>query len=169
MAYINAATTGNFVKVLVKISSGSTPALTDFYASSAVTTGTLDLPALQDITIDNKPAVFRWQQLDSASDKVITAPTSNALSANFVLDPTTFFGSGTSSTAVTTGIFNLSNNKVKIDFLVAFAGLTDTGSDHYLMGSGYFSNLAPTIKASSPVWVSPLVIEVDGTYISGTV
>ena len=169
MSYINAATTGNFVKVLVKVSSGSTPAITDFYASSAVTSGTIDLPALQDLTIDTKPAVMRWQQLDSTADKVVTAPTVNALNGNFVLDPTTFFGTGTGSTATGKGVLGLTTDKIKIDFLVAFAGLTDTGTDHYVMGSGYFSNLAPSIKANAPVWVSPLTVEVDGAYITGTV
>jgi hypothetical protein len=169
MSYINAASTGNFVKVLVRVASGSAPVVGDFYSTGAVTSGTLDVPALQDITIDNKPAVFRWQQLDTASDKVVTAPTVNAMSGNFVLDPATFFGSGSGSTATAKGIFNLSNEKTKIDFLVAFSGLNDTGSDHYVMGSGYFSNLAPTIKANAPVWVSPLTVEVDGVYITGTV
>ena len=169
MSYINAATAGNFVKVLVRVNGGTSPAFSDFYASGAVTSGTIDLPALQDITIDNKPAVYRWQQLDSSADHVVTAPTVNALNGNFVLDPTTFFGSGSGSTAAAKGILNLSNDKVKIDFLVAFAGLTDTGTDHYVMGSGYFSNLAPTIKANAPVWVSPLTVEVDGAYTVGTV
>jgi hypothetical protein len=63
----------------------------------------------------------------------------------------------------------LSTDKVKIDFVVAFSGLTDTGTDHYVMGSGYFGNLAPTIKANAPVWVSPLTVEVDGAYTLGTV
>lgn len=169
MSYINAATTGNFVKVLVRVNAGTAPAFSDFYASAAVTSGTLDVPALQDITIDTKPGVYRWQQLDSTADKVVTTPTVNALSGNFVLDPSTFFGSGTGSTATAKGILGLSTDKVKIDFVVAFSGLTDTGTDHYVMGSGYFGNLAPTIKANAPVWVSPLTVEVDGAYTLGTV
>lgn len=169
MSYINAATAGNFVKVLIRVNAGTAPSFSDFYASGAVTSGTLDVPALQDITIDNKPAVYRWQQLDSSSDHVVTAPTVNALTANFVLDPATFFGSGSGSTATGKGILNLSNDKIRLDFLVAFSGLTDTGNDHYVMGSGYFSNLSPTIKANQPVWVSPLTVEVDGAYTVGTV
>lgn len=168
MSYINAATTGNFVKVLIRVSSGATPSESDFYTAGAVTSGTIDVPALQDITIDNKPAVMRWQQLDSAADHVVTAPTVNALTANFVLDPTTFFGTGSGSTATNKGIFGLSNDKIKIDFLVAFSGLTDSGTDRFVMGSGYFSNLAPTVKANAPVWVSPLTVEVDGAYILGS-
>ena len=170
MAYIQASSSGNFVKVLIRMNNGgATPSFSDFYASGAVTTGTLDIPALQDITVDNKPAVYRWQQLDSPSDKVVTAPTQNALNGNFVLDPTTFFGNGSTDTASHAGIFNLSNNKTRIDFLVAFSGLTDTGTDRYIMGSGYFSNIAPTIKANQPVWVTPMTIEVDGAYTLGTV
>jgi hypothetical protein len=44
----------------------------------------------------------------------------------------------------------------------AAAGATP---DNYLiMGNGFVSSLAPTVSASSPVWVSPVTIEVNGDY-----
>ena len=34
----------------------------------------------------------------------------------------------------------------------------------YIDGSGYITGLAPKVNPDQPVWMSPLIIEVDGTY-----
>jgi hypothetical protein len=34
------------------------------------------------------------------------------------------------------------------------------------MGNGFISALAPTTSADSPVWVSPITLEVNGDYIT---
>lgn len=176
MAYINAASSADFVRVLVRVGAiGTAPVFADFISTGSVTVGTLEVPALQDITITNTPNTFRWRQLDTASEKVITTVSTNAISGNLVLDPTTFFGTGVDGAdagsavdnAVEKGIFNLSNDKSRIDFLIGLSGLS-TG-DRYIMGSGFFSSVAPAVSADSPVWVSPIGIEVDGDYIAGTV
>lgn len=168
MAYINAASSADFVRVLVRVGAvGTAPEFADFIDTGAVTAGTLEVPALQDITVTNTPSTFRWKQLDTASEKVITSVSTNSLSGNLVLDPDTFFGLGGGSDADDKGIFNLSNEKTRVDFLIGLSGLS-TG-DRYIMGSGYFSSVAPAVSADSPVWVSPIGIEVDGDYIAGTV
>ena len=168
MAYINAASSADFVRVLIRINDGTAPAEADFHGSGTATSGTLEVPALQDVTITNTPSTFRWKQLDTASEKVVTSVSSNTVSGTLVLDPTTFFGTvGTSPfDAVEKGIFNLSNEKTRVDFLIGLSGLS-TG-DRYIMGTGYFSGVAPTVSASSPVWTSPISIEVDGDYTAGT-
>jgi hypothetical protein len=168
MAYINAASSADFVRVLVRINDGTAPAEADFHTSGTATSGTLEVPALQDVTITNTPSTFRWKQLDTASEKVVTSVSSNSISGTLVLDPTTFFGTVGSSPfdAVEKGIFNLSNEKTRIDVLIGLSGLS-TG-DRYIMATGYFSGVAPTVSASSPVWTSPVSIEIDGDYTAGT-
>lgn len=174
MAYINAASSADFVRVMVRITTYSSgvpvaPTAAGFHTTGTATAGTLEVPALQDITITNTPSTFRWKQLDTASEKVVTSVSSNSISGTLVLDPTTFFGTvGTSPfDAVEKGIFNLSNEKTQVDFLIGLSGLS-TG-DRYIMGSGYFSGVAPTVSADSPVWTSPISIEVDGDYVAGTI
>jgi hypothetical protein len=164
MAYINAASSADFVRVLVRINDGTAPAFADFYAAEAATAGTLEIPALQDITITNKPSTFRWKQLDTDSEKVVTSVSTNTVGGTLVLDPVKFFGSigKAGTTALEAGIFNMSNSKTRVDFLIGLSGLS-TG-DRYIMGTGYFSNVAPTVSASSPVWTSPIAIEVDGSF-----
>jgi hypothetical protein len=166
MAYINAASSADFVRVLVRVNDGTDPAFADFYATGAVQTGTLEVPALQDITITNTPSTFRWKQLDTDSEKVVTSVSTNSISGTLVLDPSTFFGSGSGSSATQKGIFNLSNEKTRVDFLIGLSGLS-TG-DRYIMGTGYFSGIAPQVSADSPVWTSSISIEVDGSYTAGT-
>jgi hypothetical protein len=126
------------------------------------------VPALQDITINNANGSFRWQTLESDGENVITTVSTNSLSGNFVLDPVTFFGEtpGTNTTIVTGGIFGYANKRIQVAFMVAPSGAT-TGAnpDNYLlMGTGFISALAPTVSATSPVWVSPLTIEVNGEF-----
>jgi len=172
MAYINAASSADFVRVLVRVNDGTAPAVADFYATGAVTTATLEVPALQDITITNTPSTFRWKQLDTASEKVVTSVSSNTISGNLVLDPATFFGTDPSAeneatgTATEEGIFGMSNKKTRVDVLIGLSGLS-TG-DRYVMATGYFSNVAPAVSADSPVWVSPIGLEIDGNYVAGT-
>ena len=45
-------------------------------------------------------------------------------------------------------------------------GVTD--GKKLFMGTGFVSALAPTVSADSPVWVSPITVEVNGDYTLGT-
>jgi hypothetical protein len=101
--------------------------------------------------------------LDSTSQLSVATPATNQISGNIVVDTATFFA----ATNGVDGIFDLSNNKTLVYFRVYFNGKT-TGSK-FLGGSGYLSNLAPTVNPTAPVWVTPIQISVDGDLTAGTV
>ena len=120
----------------------------------------MNLPALQDVTVNNSNDVFTWTQLDSGSKKNVATTATNSLDMNIVLDELTFFGNpaATALTAAKLGVFNLSKNKSYVDFdLFIGDGVT-------ISGTGYITGLAPTVSADSPVWVTPITITVDGDY-----
>jgi hypothetical protein len=81
-----------------------------------------------------------------------------------VLDPTSFF---TGDGAGTQGLFDLSNDAVEIKFRVYFNGRGEGAK--FVSGSGYITNLAPTVNPTAPVWVSPITISVNGDLVVGTV
>jgi hypothetical protein len=120
----------------------------------------MNLPALQDVTVNNSNDVFTWTQLDSGSKQNVATTATNSLDMNIVLDETTFFGNAaaTANTAAKLGVFTLSKNKSYVDFdLFIGDGVT-------ISGTGYITGLAPTVSADSPVWVTPITITVDGDY-----
>ena len=159
MAYIAVNETAEFVQLDINASGDFANA----NAAMADTSNVMTLPALQDITVNAQPGTFEWQQLDSLSSNVVTTPSTNSLSLNAVLDPTTFFD-GEGSTA---GIFDITNAKTKVYFRMYWQGTAS--SDKYIEGEGYLSGLSPTVSATAPVWVSPLEILVSGDYTSGTI
>lgn len=148
MAYINVSSPSS--RAILQIST----------ASIATTSSGVIVPALQDITINNANGTFNWTQLDSTSQLTVATPATNSIAGNIVVDSTTFF-------AATTGIFDLSNNKTLVYFRVYFNG-TGSGAK-YVSGSGYITNLAPTVNPTAPVWVTPIQISVDGDLTAGTV
>ena len=135
--------------------------------SSVFTTATtLVLPALQDVTITNNNGVFRWKQLDEVGQKVAVTPATNSINLTLVVDDAAFYGSqyGTvatpSTSASVAGLFNLSNNKNRVYFKFYWGGTTTNA----VAGSGFLSGLAPKVTPDQPVYITPLIIEVDGTY-----
>jgi len=132
-------------------------------ASISTTSSGYVIPALQDITINNAVGVFNWTQLDEFSQKTVPTPASNSIAGNFVLDSTTFF---TGSNGVS-GLFDLSNDATLVYFRVYFNGRLATAK--FVSGSGYITNLAPTVNPTAPVWVSPITVSVDGDLTAGTV
>lgn len=125
----------------------------------------LDVPALQDITLNAANDVFTWTQLDQASKLQIATTATNSLSMNLVLDQDVFFGvTAAGEAAQTAGIFGLSTDKTKINFEL-YLGSTDQGlTGKTVSGTGYITGLAPTVSADAPVWVSPITITVDSDY-----
>ena len=131
-------------------------------ATSAADTLGLDVPGLQDITLNAANDVFTWTQLDVASKLQIATTATNSLSMNIVLDQTAFFGSGAGATAAAKGLFGLSNDKTLVEFEL-FLGKTSAGATgKTVTGQGYITGLAPTVSADSPVWVSPITLTVTG-------
>ena len=161
MAYISTNSTGNFVRL--DIVSTGVNFDSNISLAFAGTANVSTIPALQDATINATPGLFRWQQLDSASEYVLTTPSTNSVAVTLVLDDTTFF----TGTGTTPGVFTLVNNKALVYFRMYWSG--SASGDKFVQGKGYLSALAPTVNPGAPVWVSPLTIEVVGNYEQGTV
>ena len=162
MAYINVSGTGDFATLHL-----STATIASTTASTV--TGILAVPGLQNVTLNNGNATFRWKQLDSTSEYAIAIAATNQVSFNIVVDSNSYFGqtSTDANSATAKGLFNLSNDKTLVHFRLYYQG-TGTG-DKYVSGSGYLTGLAPTVSADQPVWVSPLTVEVVGDFTTGTV
>lgn len=159
MAFINVAESGQFVQLDINNSGAFANAAT----AMADTSNVYSVPALQEVTVNATPGIFRWKQLDTLSEKVVTTSSTNSVECTLVLDDSTFFSAQGSSS----GIFDTVNNKTLTYFRLYWSGST-TG-DKYIEGSGYLSALAPTVSPDSPVWTSPITIEVVGDFTAGTV
>lgn len=160
--YIAVNSTADFVAVRLNADGADYDSNVSVAFDGAGSANVLNVPSLQDLTISSSPGLFRWQQLDELSEKVVTTPSTNSVSMTLVLDPVSFFTGANSSP----GIFNITKNKTETYFRVYFQG---TGSgDRYIQGKGYLSALAPTTSATSPVWTSPVTIEVIGDFSNVT-
>jgi hypothetical protein len=132
--------------------------------SSGTLTGNLVVPALQDITVNNSNDLFTWTQLDSGSKLNVATTATNGLDMNIVLDQTTFFGSGGSTTVGNVGIIGLSTAKTRVGFSLYLGDTSSGGAGKTMSGNAYVTGLAPTVSADAPVWVSPITLTVDGNY-----
>jgi len=162
MAYIAVNSTGNFVAL--KINADGVDY--DSNVSAAFVAGNanvMTVPALQEVTLNASPGTFRWQQLDNASELVVTTPSTNSVAVTLVMDDTTFF----SNVAATPALVDIVNNKTKVYFRLGWQGLSS--GDRFIQGKGYLTALAPTVSPGSPVWTTPITIEVDGEYTRGNV
>lgn len=143
--------------------------------ATAIAMGTpLNVPALQDVTINAANDVFTWSQLDSSAKLQVATTSTNSISMNCVVDPTSFFGSDLASdstdTAAAQGLLGFSRNKTRVAFALRFLdsvpdGATTTTNDRWIKGVGYITGLAPTVSADAPVWVTPVTITVTGEYL----
>ena len=156
MANINVAGSGNFATVKMA-----------YVGGLATAAKTITVPGLQDVTVNNSNGQFRWKQLDTTSEFVVSTTATNQLTFNIVLDPDSFFGDSTGSDAVNDGIFKLSNDKTQVDVRVYWAG-TATG-DRFIDCTGFITGMSPTVNPDAPVWVSPITIDVSGDFTAGTV
>ena len=162
MAYIAVNSTGNFVAL--KINADGVDY--DANVSAAFVAGNanvMTVPSLQEVTLNSSPGTFRWQQLDNASELVVTTPSTNSVAVTLVMDDATFFGNVGSTPA----LVDIVNNKTKVYFRLGFQGLSS--GDRYMQGKGFLTALAPTVAPSSPVWTTPITIEVDGDFTRGNV
>jgi hypothetical protein len=161
MAYINTAAGGEAVLQLYNISGAADTF--DVVPANVVT-----VPFMQDITVNNSTGTFRFKTLASGSESVVTTPATNQLSLNAIVDDAVFFGEGAvNGSLVINGVLGTSKNKTKIGFRAYFDG-TDAGS-RYMEGVGFISGLAPTVNPDSPLWITPVSVEVDGDFTSTVV
>tara|TARA_R100000734_G_C3318832_1_gene113493 strand:+ start:1985 stop:2464 length:480 start_codon:yes stop_codon:yes gene_type:complete len=137
---------------------------------SSFSAGTsLTLLNLNDITLTNTQGSFRYSCLDTQSEKVVTTVATNSVGLNLVIDEDQFFGTGSgTSPVIEKGLFGTSNEKTEIDFRVYFEGITVTGNK-YIEGTGFITGLTPTVNPGSPLWVTPVTIEVNGDLTEGAI
>lgn len=132
-------------------------------------TNSLDVPFVQDVTVNASTGVTRYKTLDSASEKAFTTPSTNQITLNVLVDEETFFGDAANAdnAVARDGLFGVSNTKTKVYFEVGFEG--STAGDRTISGEGFISGLAPTVSMDQAVWITPVTIEVDGNLTAGTV
>lgn len=175
MAFINAIEgVDEFVRLDLITTDGTDPVTSAWTAAeldsafgtsaSALTAGTLSVPALQEITVNATPGIFRWKQLDALSEFAVTTPSTNSINSTLVLDPVTWYDGATLTG--NKGIFGLTNDKSLVAFRFYWQG--DSQDDRYVQGLAYISGIAATVSPDSPVWTSPITLEVVGNYVSGT-
>lgn len=128
----------------------------------------MTIPFVQDVTITNSTGVYAYTDFTDVDQRKLSTPADNKIATNIVVDATTYFGSNVAgTTAPELGIASLSTNKNSLDFKIYWNG-SNTGA-HFYSGSGFITNLAPKTSPTQPVWVTPLEIAVDGSFVSGTV
>ena len=128
----------------------------------------MEVPFMQDITVNASTGVVRYKTLDSSSEKAFTTPSTNQISLNCLVDEDVFFGaSNTTNKVANDGLFGSQNDKTTVFFSVAFEG-TGSGST-YLKGQGFLSGLAPTASQDGAVFITPVTIECDGDLTKATV
>jgi len=132
--------------------------------ASATLTGNIVVPALQDITVNANNDLFTWTQLDEASKLQVATTATNSLDMNIVLDQTTFFGTGGTTTVANVGIIGLSTRKTLVGFSLYLGDTSAGGAGKTMSGNAYVTGLAPTVSADAPVWVSPITLTVTGDY-----
>lgn len=148
MSYINVSGAGEFATLSIAVESGMT--------------NPLAIPALQEIGISNSNGVFRFKTLNSTSESAVLTPATNQITLSVVVDGAAMFGDGAGdTTAADKGLFKLSNDKVRIYFLINMGG----GSGNTVSGTGFLSGLTMSVTPDQPLWTSPLTIEVDGNYL----
>jgi hypothetical protein len=121
--------------------------------------GDLDVPTLQDVTINNANDVFTWSQLNESAKLQVATTATNSISSTIVVEPDTFFGDAVATTgsAAKLGLIGLSTAKTEVEFEINLGTKT-------LSGIGYVTGLAPTTSADAPVWTTPITITVSGEY-----
>lgn len=121
--------------------------------------GDLDVPTLQDVTINNANDVFTWSQLNESAKLQVATTATNSISSTIVVEPDTFFGAAgaTAGSAAKLGLIGLSAAKTEVNFEINIGTKT-------LSGIGYVTGLAPTTSADAPVWTTPITITVSGEY-----
>lgn len=129
----------------------------------------LVVPQMQDITVNNTVGVFRFKTLDNTAESAVTIPATNQIALNSVVDLVSFFGTGTGGDddAKENGLFGIAKNKTEVFFRVYLDGTDSTST--YISGTGFVAGLAPTVNMDSPVWVTPVTIEVNGDLAYNTV
>ena len=148
---------------------GTQPVLQISTDVTDITAGTLSVICLQDVTITNSTGVYSYTTFCDTDTLKLPTPADNEISTNIVLDAEVFFGNSaaTAGTAAFYGLSDISINKRPVSFRIYYNG-TSAGS-YYQEGTGFLTNLAPTVSPDAPVWVSPMSLAIDGSMTNGQV
>jgi len=130
---------------------------------------TITVPFLQDVTITNSTGVYAYTDFSDTDQRKLSTPADNKIATNIIVDSTTYFGNSANAntTASGIGIATLSTNKTPLQFEVYWNG-NATGAYTYT-GNCFITNLAPKTAPTQPVWITPLELAVDGSYLVGNV
>ena len=138
------------------------------YTNAVPLVAALDVTCLTDITINNSTGIYSWVDFCATDMNKLTTPADNSVSSNMVIDGTKFFGSnGTGPTAPEWGVNGMAANKVPVQFVVSLNGPIDTAGSYWYQGTGFITDISPTVTPDAPVWVSPITIAVTGSFTSG--
>lgn len=128
-------------------------------AAGNVIAGNLDIPSMQDITVNASNDLYTWQQLNYGGKLQVATTSTNSVDTTIVVEEATFFGSNAAGTSASQlGVLGLSTGKTKCKFFITNFGTKD------ITGECYISGLAPTVSADAPVWTTPITLAVVGDY-----
>jgi len=131
--------------------------------SDGIISGGLQIPFVQDITVNATPGTVRYSTLDSTASSAFTTVNENSISLNVLVDDEVMFGNATATgnSVEINGLLPTSIAKTEVYFSVAVTGTGTTG-DINISGQGFIGGLAPTASIDSAVWLSPMEIIVNG-------
>lgn len=134
-----------------------------------VANAAMSVICLQDVTITNSTGVYSYTTFCNTDTLKLSTPADNEISTNIVIDSENFFGNSaaTAGSAAELGLSQLSIDKVAVSFRIYYNG-TASGA-YYQEGTGFITNLAPTVSPDAPVWVTPMTLAIDGSMVNGKV
>ena len=138
------------------------------YTNAVPLVAPLDVTCLTDVTVNSSTGIYSWVDFCTLDMNKLTTPSDNSISSNMVIDSVKFFGTtGSGPTAPEYGVNGLSTNKVLVQFVVTMNGEIDLPGTLWYQGTGYVTDISPTVSPDSPVWVSPITIAVTGSFTQG--
>ena len=156
---------------VINVTSGNQAILTlgntALNAATGVITNGMQIPFVQDITVNATPGTVRYSTLDSTSSSAFTTVNENSISLNLLVDEAVMFGaSNTTNSVAKNGLLPTSIAKTEVFFSVSVTG-RGTAGDINLHGKGFLGGLAPSASIDGAVWLSPMEIIVNGELTKG--
>ncbi len=158
---------------VINVTSGNQAILTlgntALNAATGVITAGMQVPFVQDITVNATPGTVRYSTLDSTSSSAFTTVNENSISLNVLVDEAVMFGTpgNTTNSVAKNGLLPTSIAKTEVFFSVSVTG-SGTAGDINLNGKGFIGGLAPSASIDGAVWLSPMEIIVNGELSKGT-
>jgi len=156
MAVMNVTDGSKVILTVIDVASGT---LANVHPSTG--TNGLQIPLIQDVTLNATPSTVRYSTLDSSASSAFTTVNENGLSLNVLVDDDVFFGASNASNEVANiGLLGTSIAKSECFFSLTFEG-TGSGAN-YVTGKGFIGGLAPSASIDQAVFISPLELTING-------